>query len=216
MLFRSLDTRGIGGGIIAPGNRLPDGRSYKLIDTADLPALRGAASITLHDAPSAPRGLLYLASINAKERALISMNPALRDMIREAEPHEWTEILDRWREAEAAKIRDRIGTCTDVTGYRAQALNDLQRAASTFAALTDGRRTGLYLAACRVTKYAHHGYLSEEEIRSAFCDAARANGALSKYSAAWVAKTIRSALDCARNDALPPLAREFHTTVGRS
>lgn len=31
-----LDTRGIGGGIIAPGNMLPDGRRYELIDAADL------------------------------------------------------------------------------------------------------------------------------------------------------------------------------------
>ena len=172
--------------------------------------------ITLHDAPPVPRGLLYLATFNGKERALIGESQALRDMIRDAAPLEWTDILHRWREAEAAKISSRAGPHTDATGYRAQALNDLQMAASTIAALTDGRRTGLYLAACRVTKYAHHGYLSEEEIRSAFCDAARANGALSKYGATWVVKTIRSALDCARNDALPPLAREFHTTVGRS
>ena len=38
-----LDTRGIGGGIIAPGNRLPDGRSYELIDASDLPDFRGEA-----------------------------------------------------------------------------------------------------------------------------------------------------------------------------
>ena len=38
-----LDTRGIGGGIIAPGNRHPDCRSYVLIDAADLPDFRGEA-----------------------------------------------------------------------------------------------------------------------------------------------------------------------------
>ena len=38
-----LDTRGIGGGIIAPGNRLPNGRSYELIDAANLPEFRGEA-----------------------------------------------------------------------------------------------------------------------------------------------------------------------------
>jgi hypothetical protein len=31
-----LDTRGIGGSIMAPGNVLPDGRRYELIDGADL------------------------------------------------------------------------------------------------------------------------------------------------------------------------------------
>ena len=172
--------------------------------------------ITLHDAPPVPRGLLYLATFNGKERALIGESQALRDMIRDAAPLEWTDILHRWREAEAAKISSRADPCTDATGYRTQALNDLHRAVSNYAALTDGRRTGLFNLACRVTKYAHHGYLSDEEIRSAFFDAARANGALSKYSAAWVAKTITSALDCARNDALPPLAREFRTNGGRS
>ena len=172
--------------------------------------------ITLHDAPPVPRGLLYLAIFKGKDRALIGENQALRDMIRDAAPLEWTDILHRWREAEAAIISSRAGPYTDSTGYRAQALNDLHRAVSNYAALTDGRRTGLFNLACRVTKYAHHGFLSEQDIRAAFFDAARANGALSKYSATWVVKTIRSALDCSRKDALPPLAREFHTTVGRS
>ena len=172
--------------------------------------------ITLHDAPPVPRGLLYLATFNGKERALISENQALQDMVRDATPLEWTDILHRWREAEAAKISSRAGPDTDATGYRSQALNDLQRAASTFAALTDGRRTGLYLAACRVTKYAHHGYLSGQEVCAAFIEAARANGALGKHGQAWADAALRSALVSAQNDALPPLAREFRTTEGQS
>ena len=172
--------------------------------------------IVLHDAPRAPRGLLYLATFNGKERALISENQALQDMVRDAAPHEWTDIVRRWREAEASKIRDRVGPSTNATDYRAQALNDLQRAVHTFAALTDGRRTGLYVAACRVTKYAHHGYLSEQEVCAAFVDAARANGALRKYGQAWAEAALRSALASAKNDALPPLAREFRTKEGQS
>jgi hypothetical protein len=31
-----LDTRGIGGSIMAPGSVLPDGRRYELVDGADL------------------------------------------------------------------------------------------------------------------------------------------------------------------------------------
>lgn len=172
--------------------------------------------ITLHDAPPAPRGLLYLATFNSRERALIGENQALRDMIREAEPQKWVDILDRWREAEASKILDRVGPCTDATGYRAQALNDLQRAASHFAALTDGRRTGLYIAACRIAKYAHHGYLSEQDVCAAFVDAARANGALGKHGQAWADAALRSALASAQRDALPPLARAFRTNGGWS
>jgi putative DNA primase/helicase len=38
-----LDTRGIGGSIMAPGNVLPDGRRYELIDGADLVAVGNAA-----------------------------------------------------------------------------------------------------------------------------------------------------------------------------
>ena len=171
--------------------------------------------ITLHDAPPVPRGLLYLATFNGKERALIGESQAMRDMIRDAAPLEWTGILHRWREAEAAKISNRAGPDTDATGYRAQALNDLQRAASAFAALTDGRRTGLFNLACRVTKYAHHGYLSEQEVCAAFDDAARANGALRKYGRAWAEAALRSALASAQNDALPPLAREFRTMEGQ-
>jgi hypothetical protein len=38
-----LDTRGLGGSIIAPGNVLPDGRCYALVDGAELRELEGAA-----------------------------------------------------------------------------------------------------------------------------------------------------------------------------
>ena len=41
-IAEGLDTRGIGGGIIAPGNRLPDGRSYELVDAADMSDFGGA------------------------------------------------------------------------------------------------------------------------------------------------------------------------------
>jgi|SRR5215207_8212082 len=39
-----LDTRGIGGSIMAPGNVLPNGRRYKLIDGADLPEMQEDAA----------------------------------------------------------------------------------------------------------------------------------------------------------------------------
>ena len=61
--------------------------------------------ISLHDAPPAPRGLLYLATFNGTERGLIRESPALRDMIRDAAPDEWNDIVLRWREAEAGLPR---------------------------------------------------------------------------------------------------------------
>jgi hypothetical protein len=207
-----LDTRCIGGGIIAPGNVLPDGRSYRLVEAADLSR---PSTYSLHDASYAPLELVYLATFSARERALIAGTAGLREMICAAGSHKWADVMKRWRDAEAAKLRQHVGPFPDKKGYRAQALSDLQRAACTYASLSDGRRSRLYNIACGVTKYFHHGYLSEQEIRSAFLDAARANGALGKYGLVWADATLRSAFSRARNDALPRLAREFRANGGR-
>ena len=110
-------------------------------------------------------------------------------------------------------MRERTGTCEDPIGYRAQALYDLNAAASAFAGLTDGRRTGLFIAVCRMAKYVSSGHLSEPEIAAAFSDAARANGTLQKQGMRWAETTIRSAIARGRNDALPPLARAFRSEV---
>ena len=210
-----LDTRAIGGGIIAPGNVLPDGRSYQFIDSVDLTDAEFDVT-RLHDAPAAPRGLLYLATFKGRDRRLISENPALREQVRTTEPSAWSGIISNWYAAEAAEILARAPTCVDADGYRAQALSDLASAAAEFAVLGDGRRTGLFQIACKVTKYVHHGYLTEQELRSAFMDAARANGALAKHGAPWAVTSIRSALNASRSDTLPPLARQFRTIGGRS
>lgn len=59
------DTRGIGGYIILPGNRLPDGRGYELIGPTD----------GIVDLPFAPPELVYLATFNKRERAEIMAQP---------------------------------------------------------------------------------------------------------------------------------------------
>lgn len=209
-----LDTRAIGGGILSPGNVLPDGRSYQFVDPTDLSEAEFDVT-KLHDAPAAPRGLLYLATFNGSERRMIAETPVLREQVRTTEPSAWPGILTEYYAAEATKAAARTPCRGDADGYRAQALSDLAAVAAEFSALSDGRRTGLFQIACKVTRYAHHGFLTEQELRSAFMDAARNNGALAKHGAAWALAAIRSALNTSRNDALPPLARAFRTIGGR-
>ena len=208
-----LDTRGVGGFIIAPGNVLPDGRRYQLIDPAEFNDLEFSPS-ALFDASFASRRLLYLATFNVRDRGLISETSALRESIRTAEPKEWAGILKRWHESEAAKIAERVGPCEDTKGYRAQALHDLYSAANAYSGLKDGRRTGLFRAACRIGKYVAHGHLTESEFRSAFVEGARTNDALQKHGPQWALKALRSAINYSCNDFLPPLAREFRTIKG--
>lgn len=170
--------------------------------------------ITLHDAPPSSHGLLYLATFGAAERALINSNSELRAAIKKAEPSAWAAILDQHRIAEQQAVCARTAHIQDDDdGMRRQALCDLEVAARHYAGLTDGRRTGLFVAVCRVAKYVSHGHLSEPEIVAAFTDAARANGALQKQGMRWAEATIRSAIVRGRNDALPPLARTFRSVV---
>jgi hypothetical protein len=209
-----LDSRAIGGGIIAPGNVLPDGRSYQFIDPVDLTDAEFDVT-RLHDAPTAPRGLTYFATFKDRDRRLIAENPALRERVRTSEPSAWPGILADWYAAEAAKTVARIPCNADAEGYRAQALSDLAAAAAEFAALSDGRRTGLFQIACRVGKYVAHVHLSDAEFRAAFMEAARTNGALQKHGPQWAVKALRSALDKSRTDTRPPLARAFRSNGGQ-
>ena len=81
-----LDTRGVkpdgtsAGYFIAPGSTLPDGRRYELVDATRLEPTERPAQPFENAAP-APRGLLYLASFNAAERAAIAGSQELRDAI---------------------------------------------------------------------------------------------------------------------------------------
>jgi hypothetical protein len=97
---------------------------------------------------------------------------------------------------------------------RRQACHDLDAATAGYAALTDGRRNGLYHWACKVPRYVVHGVLTENEFRAAWMDAARANGALAKYGPAWAVTAIRNAIKKAEGDSLPPLANRFRTGTG--
>ena len=209
-----LDTRAAGGGIIAPGNTLTDGRSYQFINPIDFNDVSFDLS-RLREAPGAPRSLLYLATFKHRDRQLISETPALQERIRAAESGAWRGILDDWYVEEASNAAARCRYGDDPEGYRAQARSDLTAAAAEYAALSDGRRTGLFQITCKVAKYAAHGYLTELHLHSAFLDAARNNGALATHGMTWAVNTIRGAIKASERDALPPLARQFRTNGGR-
>lgn len=200
----NIDTRGIGGSIILPGNMLPDGRAYR------------GTNRTAFDAPTASAGLMWLATFNIRERAELKSQPDLIAKMREQGPTRWAAILQEWRDAEAQRIAERCGPCDDDEGMRRQALSDLALVANEYGSLQDGRREKLFSLACRVARYVAHGVLSEQEFRATLINAAQANGALSKYGAGWARNTIRSAIERGSRDRLPPLARVFRTTEARA
>lgn len=196
-----IDTRGHGGSIILPGNVLPDGRSYRWAGTV----------ASLHDLPSAPKGLLWLATFNTRERQQIASTPDLLAALKAAPATDWAAIFERWREDEARRIAQRCGPCADDEGMRRQALHDLSLTAREYAELQDGRRNKLFSLACRCARYVAHHVITEAEFRAALLDAAKANGALAKHGSAWAESAIRRALVRGNGDPLPPLARAFRT-----
>jgi hypothetical protein len=196
-----IDTRGIGGYIILPGNVLPDGRSYRWAGTA----------ASLHDLPSAPRALLYLATFNTREQKQIAGTPDLLAALKAAPATDWAAVFERWREDEAQRIAQRCGPCADDEGMRRQALHDLSLTAREYAELQDGRRNKLFSLACRCARYVAHHVITEAEFKAALLDAAKANGALAKHGRQWAESAIRRALVVSNRDPLPPLARAFRT-----
>lgn len=198
---QNIDSRAVGGSILIPGNMLPDGRSY-----------RWASSGRLCDIRSLPRDLCYLMTFGKHDRVLIMDTPELKDAMRLATSAQWLPELKAHYDRQRARIAERAKHIpVDAHGMRAQALHDLHLAAAEYAGLQDGRRTGLFAAACGVGKYVAHGVLTDHEFCLAFIDAARSNGALQKHGAQWARQTIQNALNRSQADALPPLARAFRS-----
>lgn len=193
-----LDTRGEGGYIIAPGNRLPDGRAYRWIGHGH----------DLADALEAPRRLIFLATFNVRERSEIETIPSLRSAMENAEPAAWTEILERHRRQKAQRILSK-SPHAEPNAMRRQALHDLYEATREYASRQDGRRNGLFSVTCKLACYVVNSVLSESELRSALRQAAAANGALSAHGSHWFDGVIRRALAYAARDSLPPLTRQF-------
>jgi hypothetical protein len=68
-----------------------------------------------------------------------------------------------------------------------------------------GRNYALFLASCRLGKYAHHGVLVGEEIKAALLAACRVNGLVQDDGVRQCLSTIASGFRSARNDPLPVL-----------
>lgn len=195
-----LDTRGEGGFIIAPGNRLPDGRRYELV----------GRSRDIREAASAPAELVYLAAFKASERLAMASDPDLCRDLRSASPDEWQSIINVHRQLSTSRAQRWVQSCEpSPTAMRRQAIDDLSQEATSLASLTDGRRIALFHAACRLAKYAAHNVLGADEIAQSLTTASCANGAVAKHGAAWARETVLRGLKFGQNDALPPLARRY-------
>lgn len=219
-----VDSRAAGGSIVAPGNRLADGRGYDLLDPGALAEGRvarrqcapGRIAEHLLSAPIAPRWLVGYSAFSKPERAVIKACAELCEALRDAEPAHWPDILQRHQAGQREALARRTAHLPhDGEGMRAQAAHDLSEAAAEYAGRQDGRHNALFTTACGLARYVVNDVLPEAELRSALGEAAAINGALAKYGAHWLNDTITRALACGRNDMLPPLARRFRNT-GRS
>jgi hypothetical protein len=88
----------------------------------------------------------------------------------------------------------------NLSGYRRQAVADLQDLAQQMAQLGDGRHTAPFTMACRIGKYHAHGLLTAAEIEDAFIAASASNDALSKYAEKDLITQIRNGLRRATSD----------------
>lgn len=199
-----LDTRGVkedgspAGYIIAPGNRLADGRNYA----------HAGESRDLSEAAFVPSRLLYLATFNRAQRDKIKCTPPLLALIRESYPADWCTIFADYTSRGLAAIIRRQGPASDDAMQR-QAAGDLYEATNELAALRDGRRNALFFVACRVAKYVALGALTESEFTGRFLAAAATNGSTAKHGAGWAHGVLRRALLAGRNDPPPPIAARY-------
>jgi hypothetical protein len=214
-----LDTRGVkvdgttAGYIIAPGSTLPDGRRYSLVEAQTLEPIELPPDPFGKAAP-APRGLLYLATFNAAERAVIAASPELRQAIRDSEPAKWPAIVEQHRaaqrEALAAHFASRSRASPSTPAHERQhryVTSILHRELRALAAMQpgSGRNDAVFRLACRVGRWAHAGIITREQLTAAVLDACEANGLVNDDGRKAVLDTIASGLAKSAADALPEL-----------
>ena len=213
-----LDTRGVkadgtsAGYFIAPGSTLPDGRRYELIDAATLQPIALPAN-PFGNAATAPRGLLYLASFNAAERAVIAALPGLQDAVRSSAPSAWPAIVERHRAAQRASVvpfaeRRRC----DLWGtehhrqhrYAVAIMSSELRALSAMRPGT-GRNDAAFRLVCRVGRWVHAGIITRDQLIADVLDACERNGLVRDDGRKAVLDTIASGLARSAADTLPEL-----------
>lgn len=212
-----LDTRGVkadgtsAGYFVAPGSRLPDGRRYGQVDAATLEAIEAPAE-PFAKAALAPRGLVYLASFGASERAVIAACPELQEAIRASEPAGWSPVLDRHQAAQRAALaahrveRVAVGKA-DHDRQRRYAEAILARELPALASMSpgSGRNHAAFKLVCRAGRWVHGGVLERDRLVADVLDACAANGLLREAGRRAVLATIESALARSAGDALPDL-----------
>jgi hypothetical protein len=204
-----LDTRG------HDADGRPSG-SWILPNSRDRIIERGSlADLTGGRLSQAPVELLWLASLSTRDRAEIGANPALLAAMQAANPPEWPAMMDQHRAAHRPpplRLDDR-----GADRMRRYAIAAVGAETAALAELTDGRRDGLFRAACRLARFAAHEVLTADEIVDALTAACTANGTTTKHGAAFVSGTIRRGLHMGCSDALPVLDAGRHRshTIGR-
>ena len=169
---------------------------------------------TFDRAASAPRGLLYLATFNSAERAVITASPQLQGAIRGSALAEWSGIVEQHRAAQRAALEQhRTRHCVPSTGdpehvrqlqYVAAILDcELPRLASM--PRNSGRNDATFRLVCRVGRWAHHGIIARDRLVADVLAACERNGLVHEDGRKAVLDTIESGLARSAGDALPDL-----------
>lgn len=164
-------------------------------------------------ASPAPRGVLYLATFNATERAVIAASPELRDAIRSSSPAEWPAIIDEHQAAQRAALRRTAPPNCDLPSapeharqYRyASAILSRELPALASMPPASGRNHAVFKLACRVGRWVHAGVVPRAEFERAVLDACERNGLVREDGRKAVLDTIASALARSATDTLPEL-----------
>lgn len=213
-----LDTRGVkadgtsAGYFIAPHAKLPEGRSYELIDATTLEPI-GAPAQPFENAVHAPCGLLYLASFNATERAVIAASPELQSAIRGSATAEWPTIVDRHRAGQrvavmAHPVQQRCGSSRpEHDRQHRYAVTILSRELQALAAMLpgSGRNDAAFRLVCRVGRWVHSGIIARDQLIADVLAVCEANGLVRDDGRKAVLATIASGLAKSAGDALPDL-----------
>ena len=214
-----LDTRGVkadgasAGYFIAPGSMLSDGRRYARLNATTLEPIEPPEDL-FDNAAQAHRGLIYLASFNAAERAVIAASPGLRQEIRDGDPAKWSTIVEQHQAAQreelAAHIARRPCRAADGPEHKRQhryVASILDRELPALAAMRpgSGRNDAAFRLVCRVGRWAHHGIIAQDHLIADVLDACECNGLVSDDGRKAVLATIASGLDKSAADVLPDL-----------